>query len=266
MNTALRHHNTRRCNVSCLLATASLLACAAARADDSPSVTPYRPSVSTPAALSAPGWLEIEAGAVSSRDRDASRSASLQYTFKLAFTPDWGVRLGGDALVRQTPATGPATQGGGDTTVVLKHRMELNDDQALGLELGTKFPTAGKVRGSGHRDTGLNFIYSADFAQGWHTDINLLATRIGGVSAGTGRWQPGWAGGLSRNLSAEWGAVVELSGTRQRGSPSTTLALAAMSYAVSKGLSLDFGASKGLSAASGGWSAFAGLTVLATRF
>ena len=31
-------------------------------AEDQPSVTPYRPSVSTPAILSAPGWIELEAG------------------------------------------------------------------------------------------------------------------------------------------------------------------------------------------------------------
>ena len=35
---------------------------ARAAADDEPTTTPYRPSISTPAALSAPGWLEVEAG------------------------------------------------------------------------------------------------------------------------------------------------------------------------------------------------------------
>jgi hypothetical protein len=46
-------------------------------ADDSPSVTPYRPSVSTPAALSAPDWLEIEAGGQSSRGDDPARRQNL---------------------------------------------------------------------------------------------------------------------------------------------------------------------------------------------
>lgn len=247
-------------------AGAAVLAASAAMADESPSVTPYRPSVSTPAALSATGWLEVEAGALSSRGDESSRRKSLQYTLKLAFSPDWGIRIGGDAIVRQAQAEAPTTQGGGDTTIVLKRRFALDDDRAFGVEVGVKLPTAGRELGSGHRDLGVNAIYSADFADGWHTDINLIATRIGGAGPALGRWQKGWAAGWSRNLSERWGVVAELSGTQQGGSASTTLALVAVSYAVSKQISLDAGASKGLSTASGGWSAFAGLTVLAARW
>src|SRR5262252_7277339 len=75
----------------------------AARADDpnDPQVVPYRPTVSTPAQLSAPGWLELEAGGLVANGPAASASrATLPYTLKLAFTPDWGVRIGGDAWVR----------------------------------------------------------------------------------------------------------------------------------------------------------------------
>ena len=79
----------------------ALLACASvAHADDSggPAVVPYRPSVSTPAQLSAPGYLELEAGGLRATgpDRGVART-TLPYTLKLAFTPDWGVRVGGDA-------------------------------------------------------------------------------------------------------------------------------------------------------------------------
>lgn len=83
-------------------------------ADGPPAVTPYRPSVSTPAALSAPGWLEIEGGALRARGSGDTRRDSLPYTLKLAFTPDWGVRLGGDAWVRQTDDTGQRISGAGD--------------------------------------------------------------------------------------------------------------------------------------------------------
>jgi hypothetical protein len=52
----------------------TLMGCAAAAyADDMPAVTPCRPSVSTPAALSAPGWLEVEAGVLCEAARPASR-------------------------------------------------------------------------------------------------------------------------------------------------------------------------------------------------
>ena len=56
-------------------------------ANDAPSTTPYRPSVSTPAALSAPGWLEIEAG-WQHDDSGGARRDSIPLTFKLAFDKD----------------------------------------------------------------------------------------------------------------------------------------------------------------------------------
>ena len=47
----------------------------ASAADDAPSAVPYRPSVSTPAALSEPGWLEVEGGLLHSRDETRAATA-----------------------------------------------------------------------------------------------------------------------------------------------------------------------------------------------
>ena len=113
-------------------------------------------------------------------------------------------------------ADGSALRGTGDTTVVLKRRFELNEVSALGLELGAKFPTARAGLGSGHSDVGLNGIYSADFGDSWHTDINVLRTHLGYVAPGMGGWQDGWAASVSRNLSDRWGVVAEWSGSCQR--------------------------------------------------
>ncbi|HEY2463086.1 MAG TPA: hypothetical protein VGI32_03430, partial [Steroidobacteraceae bacterium] len=87
--------------VATLLALAVITNAAGADAiaAEVPVVTPYRPSVSTPAALSAPGWLETEAGVLSSDGGEPARRESLPYTFKYAFSPDWGIRLQGEALV-----------------------------------------------------------------------------------------------------------------------------------------------------------------------
>ena len=256
---------TRYCLLRTGLACAALALCTAAGADDSLSVTPYRPSVSTPAALSAPGWLEIEAGVQSSRADDPLRRESLPYTLKLAFTPDWGIRIGGDAVVHQVGADDSSVRGGGDTTIVLKRRFAVNTASAFGLELGAKLSTAHAGLGIGHSDIGLNGIYSADFADNWHTDLNLLATHLGGADPGLSRWQSGWAAALSRNLTERWGVVGELSGTQQGGNARTSQALVAASYAISHAVTVDIGASKGLSAASGGWSVFSGLTFLAMQ-
>jgi hypothetical protein len=178
-----------------------------ARAHESPTVTPYRPSVSTPAALSAPGWLEIEAGVQNSRGEDPARRTSVPYTLKLAFTPDWGIQIGGDAFVYQVGADGSVARGGGDTTAVVKRRFEVNESSAFGLELSAKLPTARTELGSGHSDFGINGIYSSDFADNWHTDVNLAATRMGGVDEGVARWQKSWAAALSRALTDQWGVV-----------------------------------------------------------
>jgi len=237
----------------------------AAVADEGPSVTPYRPSVSTPAALSAPGWLEVELGALRARAEDPPRRDSLPYTLKLAFTPDWGVRVGGDAWAHQVNADGGDITGGGDTVMVLKHRLALDDARAFGLELSAKVPTARAGIGSGHPDYGINGIYSADLASAWHTDVNLTATKLGGTVAGISAWQAGWAAELSRGLGGPWGVTGEVSGTSQRGAGRTSQLLVAGSYAASRRVALDFGATKGLSAASDTWSIFAGITFLTAR-
>ncbi|GAC1608517.1 MAG: hypothetical protein NVS3B2_17980 [Ramlibacter sp.] len=249
-----------------VVVAAARAGCAAAcRADEAPAVTPYRPSVSTPATLSAPGWLEVEAGVQSSRADDPRRRDTLPYSLKLAFTPDWGIRLGGDSFVRELAADGSSLRGWGDTSIVLKRRFAVDDASAFGAELGAKLPTARRGLGSGHTDVGINGIYSADFAGSWHVDLNASATHLGGAEAGTNAWQKGWAAALSRTLSEQWGAVGELSGTQRGGAGRTSQALVAASYSASRAVTLDLGVSKGLTTASGGWSIFTGVTFLAAR-
>ncbi|MDB5873273.1 MAG: hypothetical protein JWQ07_2715 [Ramlibacter sp.] len=236
-----------------------------ARADDSlPAVVPYRPSVSTPATLSAPGWLEVEAGVQRSRD-DGSRRDSLPYTLKLAFTPDWGIRIGGDAAVHEVDATGSSRSGFGDTSIVIKRRFAISDASAFGLEGSAKFATARNGLGSGHNDYGVNGIYSSDFAPDWHLDVNLNATRMGDRGAGLSNMQTGWAFAVSRTVSGKWGIGGELSGTHRGGSASTSQVLAAASYTASPQLVFDAGVARGLTRASGTWTFMAGLTFLAAR-
>lgn len=247
---------------------AALLACAAAAvhaADDGgPAVVPYRPSVSTPAQLSAPGYLELEAGGLRASGPDSGVArTTLPYTLKLAFTPDWGIRVGGDAWVRQA-APGSSQSGGGDTAVVLKRRFAVDDATAWGLELGETFATARSSIGIGHAQTTVNAIFSSDFAPAWHTDINLNETHLGG-SGQPSPWQAGWAAAFSRTLTDAWGAVGELSGTHQSGAAGTAQFLAAASWTQSPAAVFDFGAARGLNDATPRWQVFAGVTVRLAR-
>jgi hypothetical protein len=233
--------------------------------EEAPSVTPYRPSVSTPAALSAPGWLELEAGGLFAHAADPTHRTSLPYTLKLAFTPDWGVRLGGEAWVRQTDAAGTRESGGGDTSVVLKRRIAIDDARAFGVEVGANFATAKSTLGSGHESLGLTGIYSADLSNGLHTDLNVGATRATAADAGTSRVQWAGAGSLSGALTKDFGWVAEVSGTRQRGIGVSSQWLAAATYNVSRSATLDIGLSRSLHSprSDGAW--FAGVTVLTGR-
>ncbi len=238
---------------------------AAAPADDEPAAVPYRPSVSTPATLSAPGWLEIEAGFLHEHDGADARRDSLPLTLKLAFTPDWGVRIGADAWVLRKDASGHDS-GFGDTGIVLKRRFAVDDSSAFGLEAGATLPTSrgGLGAGSGKADYGVNAIYSADFGD-WHTDINLATTRLGQIDPDAGRMQWLVAASLSRALNDHWGVVGEFSGTHQSGSENTSQFLFAASYNVSKQLVLDAGAARSLRSGAPVWSAFTGFTWLAHK-
>ncbi len=243
------------------LASALSVHAADAPDDGGPAVVPYRPSVSTPAQLSAPGYLELEAGGLRTTGPDGGTSrVTLPYTLKLAFTPDWGVRIGGDAWVRQA-VPGDSRSGSGDTSIVLKRRFAVDDATAWGLELGEKFATAGSTLGSGHADTTVNAIFSSDFAPAWHTDLNLNETRLGVPSGQPRAWQTGWAAAVSRTLTDAWGAVGEFSGTHQVGTPNSAQFLVAASWNESPAAVFDFGVAHGLNKATPHVQVFAGVTV-----
>ncbi len=122
----------------------------AAEGDDADAVTPYRPSVSSPAQLPLAGQIELEFGGLRTRSPDARR-ASLPYQFKLAFSQEWGVLIGGEAQVwARDGAT--SSRGVGDTTLTLKRAWIVDDASAFGMELGAKLPTAKDSIGSGKAD------------------------------------------------------------------------------------------------------------------
>jgi hypothetical protein len=231
-----------------------IVASATAAEDDG--VSPYRPSVSSPAQLPKPGQLEFELGGLSARTGEARRN-SLPYQFKLAFNKEWGVLLGGDAYVWARDDTGGRERGVGDTNLVLKRAFEVDEATAFGLELGVKLPTAKDTIGSGKSDYVLNGIFSRDFGK-LHMDTNLNFTRLGVIGADSSRVQTGWSTSFSLPVADKWGVTTELSGTRRGGAQNTAQLLAAGTFNASKTLVLDFGVARGLTGASQDWSFFAG--------
>jgi hypothetical protein len=247
---------------ACVLALAALAS--PGRAEDLQPVTPYRPSVSSPAQLPYPGQLELELGGLTTK-ADGAHRHSLPYTFKLALNDSWGVVAGGEAWVSAPDGDGGRSHGVGDTTFVLKRAFLIDSATAFGLELGAKAPTARDGIGSGRADYSVNGIYSHDFDT-VHMDANLNLTRLGVWEAGSGRTQTGVSASFSAPVSERWGVTGELSGTRRGGADRTAQALVAAAYSPSKYMTLDVGMAKGLNRASADWSLFGGVVLPLARW
>jgi hypothetical protein len=234
---------------------------------DAVAVTPYRPTVSTPAALSAPGWLEIEAGWQRFDLPGSDRRDSIPYTLKLALSDDWGIRIGGESGVRAVGAQRQDVSGWGDTAVILKRRFAVGSRAAFGLELGAVAPTAqpGLHSGSGATDYLATGIYSADLGTAWHADLNVGVTRLGTAGPAESRYLGLAAAALSLAVSPRWQLVGEWSGTRQAGVGSTGQLLVAASYGAGRRLVLDAGIARGMTALTPGWTIFFGGTALVAK-
>lgn len=241
---------------ACAAAMMFLASAACAAGEGFDPITPYRPSVSSPAQLPAVGQLEFEFGGLRQRADDARRS-STPYLFKLAFTNEWGLLIGGEAHVWQRDDDGRA-QGVGDTTLTLKRAWVVDDASAFGVELGVKLPTANDTIGSGKTDWSLNTIYSRDFGP-VHMDANVNALRLGLADAGTSRTQLGASASFSTALSQHWGITGELSGTRRSGVEHGGQVLTALTYSPSKLLTFDLGAARATSPKPATTSLFAGV-------
>jgi len=239
-----------------------LLQTAAFAAEDEDAITPYRPSVSSPAQLPVPGQLEFEIGGLQARSGNARRD-SLPYQFKLAFSPEWGVLVGGEAHVRAHDGDA-RSQGLGDTNMVLKRAWIVDDASAFGMEFSAKLPTARADIGSGRADYGVNTIYSRDLGP-VHIDTNFNATRLGLADAGSSRRQLGASASLSTELSAQWGVTGEVSGTHRVGAENGVQLLIALTFSPTKRLTFDIGVARAVRPMPAGTLLFAGVVFPITK-
>jgi hypothetical protein len=237
---------------------------APAPSPDQPSVTPYRPTVSNPADLSAPGWLEGELGGLRSYNEDHSRSDNVPWLLKYAFDENYGLLLGGGGYVSSQVPGAPTQASFGDTYLEWKQRFPVSDTAAFGVEAGVVAPTAAHDLGAGKPQWLVNGIFSTDLGA-LHLDVNLAETHGGETPVQVSPWQTGWAAAISRPLAGNWGGAFELSGTYQQGAPTQSQALFALNYNWSRQLVLDCGAAYGLTHAAHDRSLFAGATFMIGR-
>jgi len=247
------------------IGAAALAFCGSACADSQePGATPFRPTVTSGAGLSAPGWLELEMGGQRQGGNGFDARTSVPYLLKYGLNDRFALLLGGDGYVGISPARGGAdVTGRGDTATTLKYLApDAIEGTSFGLEASVKFPTASKGLGTGQSDYSLKGIYGLDLPGSFHLDTNLMGTRLGSVTAAQGLYQWTWAAAVSRAFAEKWTMAFDLSGTQQRGAASTTQYLVAASYALNKRIVLDAGFSQGLNSDTPKYSAFGGMTVL----
>jgi hypothetical protein len=241
-----------------------LSSCGCALADDEdtePSVTPYRPTVSNPADLPVPGWLEGEFGGLHTSGEDHSRADSVPWLLKYAFDENHGLLLGGNAYVSAQPAGASKQSSFGDTFLEWKQRFPLSDKAAFGIEAGVVAPTASHDLGIGKAQWEANGIFSSDLGA-MHLDLNLGEARGGEQPMNVSPWQTTWAAAMSTALTDAWGTAFEYSGAHQHGLATQSQALLAFTYSVSHRLVLDAGGAYGLAHSAHDRSVFAGATVL----
>ncbi|MEP6940525.1 MAG: hypothetical protein ABI846_12245 [Rudaea sp.] len=230
---------------------------------DQPSATPYRPTVSNPADLPVPGWLEFEAGASSDHQADASHVDTLPWLLKYAFDENSGILVGGNAFERVRGA-GQRDSGFGDTFIEYKRRLPVQEGIAFGVEAGVELPTAPAAIGIGKPAWIVNGIFSSDFGAA-HVDLNLGGTYFSDHVAQASAWQSTWAVALSHPITAALGAALEMSGNAQRGAGHSHQGLAALNYNASRRIVFDVGVAYGLDRAAHDRSLFCGGTFLLGR-
>jgi hypothetical protein len=154
------------------------------KSDDSPpAVNPGRPTITDPASLTAPGWLESEVGGMKNFDHD--RSFSTPFLLKLTSKNNrLQYRLATDGLI--FPGAGGGN-GFGDTYAGLNYLFARQKDTGFDISgrVTVKIPTAPAFLGTRKVDFNALFLASRDFTPSLHADFNA------GLSTLTRQGAPG---------------------------------------------------------------------------
>ncbi|WP_050897737.1 hypothetical protein [Methylobacter tundripaludum] len=243
-----------------LIAAGLLMAAGVAGAEE-PEATPYRPTVSNPAALPVPGMPEIELGGLHTSGGSEQQRDGVPFLAKYAFNADWGVMAGADLYDRAISLDGIEANGFGDTLLTVKHHHDVFENLELGFEASVKLPSAKYALGSGRTDETLNGIVSTRLGSA-AVDINLGVTRLGAYGEGESRYQVTWAAAIAQPVTERWTVSAEMSGADRQGTRGTAQFLAALSYALNTRIVLDGGFALGVGSTAQNLSLFTGMTML----
>ena len=224
-------------------------------------VTPYRPTVSNPAELSALRHLEFEFGMQSNQPGMEVERSSLPILLKYPFAEQWGLLVGGEAWIKSRDQS-ETISGFGNTSVLLKHYYPIGPTLAVGFEAGTILPSARQSLGQqGRTDYLANLIVSQDISA-LRIDVNAGVTRRGFKEEDLDRYRYNWAVAASQMITERWGIAGEFSGVLARQQKPTSQFLVSLNYSMTAQLMLDFGGAIGLTTLSDDYNVFTGLSYL----
>lgn len=254
-----------------LLASASLAH--AQQKDDAPeqpTVNPYRPTVTDPASLTFPGYLEMEVGGAAQRGGEqAHRAFSTPIVLKLTNSAkrlEYHVLLGGYS--EQAAPDGTHLAGRGDITPGLQYLIVAQSPHTydLAARLEYKIPTASRSLGTGKTDYDLLLLASKDYNKTLHGDYNLGVYRQGRMSGQGFATQYLASGVLNTKLNKTFTLQDELygySGSSEGGTIVSTLH--AIGYQPSRVLAFDAGVDIGISHAAPRYTLLFGSTFFVGR-
>lgn len=209
-------------------------------------VTPYRPTVSNPAELSAPRHFEIETGFERVTGGGLKERLATPVTLKYAFNEDWGLLLN-SGWMYENGRDDTVIDGWNSSSALIKSHYSLDETNALGIEFGVGTQADGGQFGRGHPDLVVNLIYSGDFGE-TRLDVNFGLNRLGTAEADIDidRHQYQWAVAVSHPVSDDWSLAAELSGNARQGSSPYSQALICAAYELSRTTVIDFGGAYGV--------------------
>ncbi len=140
-----------------------------------PAVNAGRPTVTDPASLTAPGWLETELGGIKNLDHD--RSFSTPFLLKLTSRNNrLQYRLATDGFI----LPGMGANGFGDTYAGLHYLILLQSKAGFDVagRVTVKIPTAPAFLGTRKFDYNVLLLASRDFSPSLHGDFNVGYTNL----------------------------------------------------------------------------------------
>jgi hypothetical protein len=239
-----------------LLAT-SLLAQEAPAGGDSSAPKPLRELFTTPAGVTDPGVLQLNAGTQTSFDRDGSRAQRFPTQLDLGICQWFDLRASWNGPTTLRNPQGTSVTGGADP--MLGGQFQALRQEKAGLDLGLaywhKLPRASVEKGIGTGKADDTLLLTASHASGaWELDMNAGANWLGQADGGSRERQGVLSLAVTRNVAPGWNVSLDtyaLAATAMV--PRTVTSIMAVSRDLSPSLVLDLGTEAGLTRAAERW-------------